>query len=443
MKLDRFTTTKLLAFALCVVAGTITIAQGLPNLESSYILPADHPAIGYRDLGYRNPVARLQAQLAAGLTQLSYDSTTGYLPAVLQALNVPVSSQVLVFSKTSFQATRIHPHSPRAIYFNDSVSVGHVGNGDLLELLATDPNGGVVFFTLDQTQQSRPQIVRRHDDCLSCHATPRTLGVPGLVVRSIHADRSGMPVSRTDSHFTDHRSPLEQRWGGWYVTGTHGTARHMGNQMAADAAGTLDADAGANVVDLSRFLKPGLHLTPHSDIVALMVLEHQVRIVNLMTRVAWETRLALADHEALRLPNEPLSDWSASIRRRIEGPAEVLVRSLFMLDEHPLTAPVAGTSRFAQEYSSRGPRDRRGRSLYELDLTRRIYRYRFSPLIYSEQYAGMPPEVQRYIMDRVVDVLTGRERSVEFAAVTDAERRALRDILRDTLPRFADQSTGN
>lgn len=420
----------------------MTIAQVLPSLESSYILPADHPAISYRDLGYRNPVARLQAQLAAGTAQLSYDSTTGYLPAILKALDVPVSSQVLVFSKTSFQAARIYPHSPRAIYFNDAVSVGHVGNGDLLELIATDPNAGVVFFTLDQTKQARPQIVRRNDECLSCHATPRTLGVPGLVVRSIHSDRTGMPVARTSSYFTDHRSPLEQRWGGWYVTGTHGTARHMGNQMATDAAGTLDAEAGANVVDLSRFLRPGLHLTPHSDIVALMVLEHQVRIVNLMTRVAWETRLALADHEALRLPNEP-SEWSASIRRRIEGPAEVLVRSLFMLDEHPLTSPVAGNSRFSEEYSSRGPRDRAGRSLYELDLTRRLYRYRLSPLIYSEQFAGLPPEVHRYILDRVDDVLSGRERSVEFASITDAERRALREILRDTLPSFGDQSTGN
>lgn len=443
MKLCRSVATKLFVCALSVFAGTIAIAQVLPNLESSYVLPADHPAISYRDLGYRNAVVRLQAQLAAGTTQLAYDSVTGYLPALLKALDIPVSSQVLVFSKTSFQAARIYPHSPRAIYFNDAVSVGHVGNGDVLELIATDPNAGVVFFTLDQTRQSRPEIVRRNDECLSCHATPRTLGVPGLVVRSIHPDRTGMPVSRTSSYFTDHRSPLEQRWGGWYVTGTHGRARHMGNQMAADGAGTLDGEAGANVVDLSRFLRPGLHLTSHSDIVALMVLEHQVRIVNLMTRVAWETRLALADHEALRLPNEPLSEWSASVRRRIEGPAEVLVRSLFMLDEHPLTSSVAGTSRFSKEYSSRGPRDRAGRSLYELDLTRRLYRYRLSPLIYSEQFAGMPPEVHRYILDRVDDVLTGRERGVEFAPITQTERRALRDILRDTLPAFGDQSTGN
>jgi hypothetical protein len=340
----------------------------------------------------------------------------------------------MVFSKTSFQAARIYPHSPRAIYFNDSVAVGHVPTGDLLEVTATDPDAGVVFFTLDQTEGRRPALARHDDECLQCHASPRTLGVPGLVVRSVYPDRTGMPSSRAGSFFTDHRSPLEQRWGGWYVTGTHGNSRHMGNQMAADEAGALDAEAGANVTDLKRFLNPAVHLAPHSDLVALMVLEHQVRITNLLTRVGWETRLALADHASLQLPGEGTNGWSESIRRRIERPAEVLVRSLFMLDEHALAAPVQGTSGFAEEYSARGPRDAKARSLYELDLRRRLYRYRFSPLVYSEQFAGLPREVRDYVYRRLLDVLTGKERGADFSSVTAAERTAILEILRDTLP---------
>ncbi|RPI53369.1 MAG: hypothetical protein EHM55_14010 [Acidobacteria bacterium] len=434
MKLVASLNCRLLALGLSFIAGSATIAQVITSLEGSYILPGDHPAIRYRDLGQRNAVARLQEQLATNTHRLAYDRTAGYLPAVLDALEIPVSSQVMVFSKTSFQAARIYPHSPRAIYFNDSVAVGHVPTGDLLELTATDPDNGVVFFTLDQTEEGRPAIRRHDDECLQCHASPRTLGVPGLVVRSVYPDRTGMPLSRAGSFFTDHRSPLDQRWGGWYVTGTHGTARHMGNQMAADEAGALDADAGANVTDLKRFLNPGVHLTPHSDLVALMVLEHQVRITNLITRVGWETRLALADHASLILPNEAAGEWSESIRRRIERPAEVLVRSLFMLDEHALASPVKGTSGFAEEYSARGPRDGRRRSLYELDLSRRLYRYRFSPLIYSEQFAGLPRDVRDYVYRRVQDVLTGRDRSADFASVSEADRAAILDILRETLP---------
>jgi hypothetical protein len=158
-----------------------------------------------------------------------------------------------------------------------------------------------------------------------------------------------------------------------------------------------------------------------------------VRITNLITRVGWEARMALADHAALQLPNQPSAGWSATTRRRIEGPAEVLVRSLFMLDEHPLTAPVAGTSGFADEYAARGPRDRKGRSLYELELRSRLYRYRFSPLIYSEQFAGLPPEVLGFIHQRLQDVLRGRDRSVDFAKVSDQERAAILEILDETL----------
>ncbi len=434
VKLVESLNCRLLALGLSFAAGTAAVAQVVTSLEGSYILPADNPAIRYRELGRRNPVARLQERLASGTEHLAYDRTAGFLPALLNALDIPVSSQVLVFSKTSFQAARIYPHSPRALYFNDSVAVGHVPGADLLEVAATDPESGVVFFTLDQNDQRRPAMTRHDDECVQCHASPRTLGVPGLLVRSVYPDRTGMPSSRAGSFSTDHRSPLEQRWGGWYVTGTHGASRHMGNQMAQDESGTLDAEAGANVTDLTRFLRPGVHLTGHSDLVALMVLEHQVRITNLVTRVGWETRLALADHASLQLPDAAPAQWSDSIRRRVERPAEVLVRSLFMLDEHALASPVTGTSGFAEEYSARGPRDTRGRSLYELDLGRRLFRYRFSPLIYSEQLAGLPRDVRDYVYRRILDVLTGGERGADFASVSAAERAAILEILRDTLP---------
>jgi len=424
----------LLAIGLCIAAGA-GAAEAIMSLEGSYILPIEDRAIRYTDHGRRNAVARLQERLAARETGLDYDDRSGYLPSLLKALDVPVSSQVLVFSKTSFQAARIHPANPRAIYFNDSVAIGHVPGSDLLELTATDPDAGVVFFTLDQTNTGAPALTRRTHECLQCHAIPRTLGVPGLVVRSVYPDRSGMPIFRAGSFFTDHRSPLEQRWGGWYVTGTHGAARHMGNRFAVDEAGTLEAGSGTPIVALDRFFDPGRHLAPHSDLAALMVLEHQVRLTNLITRVAWETKLALAYHanRAVML-NEPAGEWSDAIRRRIQQPAEVLLRSLLMVDESPLPSAVKGTSGFAREYSARGPRDQRHRSLYELDLTRRLYRYQCSPLIYSEQFAGLPREVRDYVYRRLVEVLDGTDRSADFTGFTDDERSAVLAILRETLP---------
>jgi len=435
VSIERAFVARLSAVLFVVLAGTAAIGQVL-SLETSYIVPIHDPAIRYGEVGSRNAVARLRERLQTGQLRLAFDRTSGYLPALLEALDIPVSSQMLVFSKTSFQAARIYPHNPRAIYFNDSVAVGYVRSGDLLELAATDPDAGVVFFTLDQLNEQRPTITRHVEECLQCHASPRTLGVPGLVVRSVVTDRGGMPVPLGASFFTDHRSPLKERWGGWYVTGTHGESRHMGNQMATDEAGTIDPDAGANITSLNAFLDPNAQLTPHSDLVALMVLEHQVRITNLITRVGWETRLALADHASLVRLGEPADQFSESIRRRIERPAEVLVRALMMLDEHTLSAPVKGTSGFAGQYAARGPHDKQGRSLYELDLTRRLFRHRFSPLIYSEQFAGLPREVRSHIYARLNDVLIGKDRSPDFATVPDDEREAILTILRETLPGF-------
>lgn len=424
----------LLVLVLCIPAG-LAAAQAIMSLEGSYILPIDDGAIRYIDHGRRNAVARLQERLAAGQTRLDYADRSGYLPALLKALDVPISSQVLVFSKTSFQASRINPHNPRAIYFNDSVAIGHVPGSALLELTATDADAGVVFFTLHPTDKGTPALTRQTHDCLQCHAIPRTLGVPGLVVRSVFPDRSGMPVFRAGSFFTDHRSPLEQRWGGWYVTGTHGSARHMGNRLTVDDSGTLEPASSGEVTTLDRFFDRSRHLAPHSDLVALMVLEHQVRLTNLITRVAWESKLALAYHanRAVML-NEPAGEWSDSIRRRIEQPAEVLLRSLLMVDESPLTSPVSGTSGFAREYSARGPRDSRHRSLYELDLKSRLYRYRCSPLIYSEQFSGLPREVRDYVYRRLVEVLEGKDRSADFTGITNEERAAVLAILEETFP---------
>jgi hypothetical protein len=364
---------------------------------------------------------------------VTYDSIFGYLPALLKALDVPVASQVLVFSKTSFQAVRIFPHNPRALYFNDVVSVGHVRGGDILELAATDPDVGVVFYTLDQERRDVPRITRQ-DECLQCHAIPRTLGVPGLLVRSVYPDRTGMPVFG-GSFFTDHRSPFDQRWGGWYVTGTHGALTHMGNTFATDDSGTLDPRAAANLTSLDRFFDTRMHLTAHSDLVALMVLEHQTRMTNLITRVGWEARMALHEHmNRGKAFNEPNGDWSDSTRRRIQLPAEVLLRSMLMVDESLLSSPVRGTSGFADEYSARGPRDPQHRSLYQLDLETRLYRYRCSPLIYSEHFSGLPREVRDYVYTRLNEVLSGADQSKDFAAITPDERRALTEILRSTLP---------
>ena len=411
---------KLAAAAILLI--TVAIAA-LADLDGSYVLPSDHPAIQYATGAVRDPVSRLATRLKSVKATLAFDPNHGYLPAVLKELNVPISSQVLVFSKTSFQAPRIAPRTPRALYFNDEVSVGWVQGGDVVELAALDPVRGMVFYTLDQDPAGKPSIERR-GECLQCHASGGTLGVPGMVVRSVFTEPSGMPMFQAGGYVTDHRSPLRERWGGWYVTGTHGDQRHMGNLVVTNKENPRDIDTakGANVTSLANRIDTGAYLSPHSDIVALMVLEHQTRMTNLIIRVGWEARMALHNQRALNKElGEPIDQISDSTRHRIESAADELLKYMLFQDEATLSAPVRGTSSFAADFAARTPR-----SLRDFDLKTRLFRNQCSYMIYSEAFDALPDEARNYIYARLYAILQGTEKS----SLSPESRSSILDALR-------------
>ena len=409
------------------------VALAIAGLNGSYLLPIDHEAIQYSKAPAEDAIARLQRRIDAGEVKLQADDNFGYLRSVLRALGVPGSSQVLVFSKTSFQAPRIAPRTPRALYFNDQVSVGFVRTGDVLEFASLDPKLGVVFYTLDQEPSAHPRFDRR-DTCLQCHQSGGTLGVPGLVVRSVFPDSTGMPLFHAGTFVTDHRSPLKERWGGWYVTGTHGSQSHMGNAVVEDRnqPDRLQSDGVQNLCDLHTKIDTGAYLTPHSDIVSLMTLEHQTQMVNLLVRVGWETRLALHDSAAINKALGRPDEVSESSTHRINSAAEELVDYLLFSGETRLTAEIKGTSDFAKEFSKAGPKDSQGRSLREFDLRTRMFRYPCSYMIYSEAFDKMPGAVKDRIYRRMWEVLSGKDTSAPFAHLSPADRKAIYEILRAT-----------
>jgi hypothetical protein len=399
-------------------------------------VPLDDEAIQYATRPANDPVERLNRKMVRGEVKLEFDDTHGYLRSVLKALEVPVESQMLVFSKTSFQAAAISPAWPRALYFNDSTAVGSVHSSDLLEFASVDPKLGVIFYTLDQKKVAKPHFDRRDAACLQCHDSGGpTLGVPGLMVRSVYPDPSGMPMFQAGDFFTDQRSPLKERWGGWYVTGTHREMTHMGNAVVRDRDNPekLEGAAGLNVTDLSRKFDTGAYLTPHSDIVALMTLEHQARMTNLITRVGYETAMTLESQAAFNQAyHQPADELSDGARHRIDSAVEQLVAYMLFLDEARLDGPIKGTSGFAEAFENAGPRDEKGRSLRDFDLTRRMFRYPLSYMIYTEAFDGMPEAARERIFRRLFDVLTGRERSPRYTTLSSDDRQAILEILRDT-----------
>jgi hypothetical protein len=366
---------RLLAFPL--LAGAL-FAQA--NFDGSMVYDLVHGPVRYSQPAKRNPVEALKTRIANGFN-LAYDPQFGYLPAVLEALNIPLSSQTLVFSKTSFQAPLIMPSNPRAIYFNDDVYVGWVRGGDFVEISVADPDLGGVFYVIEQEPARRP-VVQRQDDCLQCHHASRTAGVPGHIIRSVTTANSGMVITNEFSTVTDHRSPFSERWGGWYVSGNHGNV-HRGNPL---------------VHRLARF-NPDQWPAGHSDVVALTVLAHQATGHNYLARLNYETRAALHMHRTLlemdKLRSGP---WSESTRRRIDNAIEATVRYLTFQDEAPLPAPIAGPTNFTREFSKRGP-------LREFDLQTRLFRYPLSFLVYSEALNALEPEIRDRFFARLQAVL--------------------------------------
>ncbi|HEY3836241.1 MAG TPA: hypothetical protein VGL72_06700 [Bryobacteraceae bacterium] len=420
-------------WAKLLLAG-LPLGLAMAGLNGSYLLPVDHEAIQYYKAPVDDAVSRLQRRIDSGEVKLKSDEDFGYLKSVLDALNVSPASQVLVFSKTSFQAPRIAPRTPRALYFNDHVMVGFVRTGDVLEFAAVDPKLGVVFYTLDQEPTAHPHFDRR-DTCLQCHQSGGTLGVPGLVVRSVYPDSTGMPLFHAGTFVTDHRSPLKERWGGWYVTGNTGDQTHMGNAFVEDRnqPDRLQTDDTQNLADLHSKLDTGAYLKPFSDVVALMTLEHQTQMVNLITRVGWEARLAMHDGAAInKALGRPADEVSESMAHRINSAAEELVQYMLFSGETKLTAPIKGNAEFAREFVEAGPKDEHGRSLREFDMKTRMFRYPCSYLIYSQQFDEMPTLARDRVYRRMWEVLTGKDTSAPFAHLSGEDRKAIYEIVKST-----------
>ena len=384
------------------------------------------PAIDY-DRPTLDVVADLIRKVEDGTVALRDDGSGGFLRSVLEALQVPVSSQSVVFSKTSLQQHYISPSNPRAIYFSDNVIVAFIRNAPLLEFAALDSHQGMVFYALQRREGGQPQIVRA-DACLSCHEVRETLGVPGLLARSVPVSAGGQPVSEAKPLSSDHRSPFAERWGGWFVTGGVGGARHMGNTLwSEDGSAPRAITRSPLLPSLDGTFDLDGYPSRYSDVAALMTLNHQVRMINLMTRVGYETRIALEQRQTQ-------ADAAAAVHRLIAADASELVDYLLFVGEAPLPGTVESTSGFQRDFERYGPRDRRGRSLKQFDLEHRLFRYPCSYMIYSPAFDGLPQATRDAIYARMWDVLSGHDQDRKYAALTPQLRADIIDILLDTKP---------
>ena len=388
------------------------------QLPDTFFDETSGPAVAYAAEQPHDAIAQLNEKLAAGSTTLTYEPGSGYLRSVLSALDVPLESQLAVFSKTSAQARIISPVNPRTLFFNDRVVVGWP-RGGFIEAAALDPKLGVVFYNLNQHASASPRFVRVNG-CLSCHVSVEaTLGVPGMLLRSEVARADGLPLRQLGNEVVDHRLPLSKRWGGWYVTGRDVTVASRGNLMMRDETDEdlLTTPKPIAAETLHRKFDLAGYLSPYSDIVALMVFDHQLHMMNLLARMSWETRAAQTKPDAKAL---------------IDAVAREVVDYMLFVDEAPLPGRIEGSSGFAERFSARGPKDSQNRSLYQLDLTTRLLRYPCSYMIYSDAFEGLPATAREAVYRRMYAILSGADQTPRYSHLSPFDRRAIVDILRET-----------
>lgn len=397
----------------------------------------EEPPIRYSATMPQDAITRLQVRLATGEVALAGRELV-MLRTVLKELGVSVESQTLVFSRTSLQRDRIRPDQPRALYFSDSVYVGWVPGG-IIEVAAIDAQLGPVFYTIDFHGERRgsPKI-ERESDCLRCHGGEFVRDIPALFARSLFIDANGDPLLRFGSQLVDDETPFEQRWGGWYVTGYHGPVAHRGNALAREQGEQLEfAPTAKRPDELSSYFDTTDYLKPTSDVVALLVLEHQMAMQNTLTRAGFAARRMITyQHGLQQALAEPQTDEPAydSVKSVFASSAQQVVDRLLFRQAAPLPEGIKGHPDFVRTFALGAPRSVAGHALKDLQLGGRLFAQRCSYLIYAESFRALPDALKVRVWDQLGAALSSRDPGDRYAYLPAEEKQRIREILIETHP---------
>jgi len=408
----------------------------LPFLAFAQWEPYEETPIRYSDRRALDVVWELNRELAGGAALLDRSSPRQFLQTLLDELEVPKESQMLVFSQTSFQNLQISGETPRALYFNEDHYVGWVQGGEV-ELATVDPRLGMTFYQIEvpEAGSDGPLQANRNPACLVCHAGNKQAPFPGLVAHSVFADEDGTQALRGRSLRVDQRTPVADRWGGWYVTGTTGGERHRGNIYFSHQDESKDRDLGRDHGDITELINGKPYLHDESDVLTLLVFEHQLFVHNAMLEAFGNTRIALYADDGYMV-GEPISPDTEAV---IAAETQRVVDALLFREEASLKGEeVVGSSAFREAFSANAKQDKKGRSLKDFQLEDRIFRYRCSYMIYSRTFEYLPDHLKEAVFEKLDEVLTAAEAPDLYQHLGSHERRAIHEILRGTHPGFAE-----
>ncbi len=414
----------LLAFCLAqtfLTAGSL-FASGEGDAKEDYRRYAtiDGPPHDYWNRPLQDRFTAIKDDLEAGRMDLDYGSEKEFVTSLLKALEIPVASQLLVFSTTSLQLRLISPRNPRAIYFSDDLYLGWVPGGKI-EIVSLDPELGGIFYIFDIPRERRPLVVERSDKCMNCHSGKETGHIPGLVIESVVPGPSGGSLTAYRRNLSGHGIPLEERFGGWHVTGQFDFPKHWGN-----LTGRLTPDGlVTESFQIGERCNPAVYPVTTSDILAHLLFEHQNGFVNRVLKAGYKARAFLHEGRGKLTPAD---------REDLLEESHGLVRYLLFADEVELPGEgIVADSLYQEQFLALKKPAGNGLSLRDLDLKGHLFQHRCSYMVYSAVFQGLPEAFRRQVYRDLGKALHPVEGGAEFSYLPPEEKAAIREILKQTL----------
>lgn len=412
------------------LTAAILLAFGTGTSRAQFFNDSYEPPHNYLKREGTDAMSVLIRQAAEGAHSFGTETGLPLLEKLLHDLDVPVSSQVVLFSRTSLQKDLVSPENPRAIYFDDNIYLAWMPGGKI-EVNSFDPDAGGLFYFEEPPEKPGDEVgFIRFARCMGCHGGSATNFLPGPLGRSHYTSETGRRLRGVPSHErTSHKVPFKERWGGYFVTGAPAGLEHMGNSFAIGSGRTVAINVTAHAVkeNLEEFFDPTKLLRTDSDILPLMLFDHQIEGHALLVEARYRERITQyrAEQNEGKAPAWTLEETKEFFDK--------FVRYLLFADEVSLAGtPVAGSPDFKQDFLAKKRTDAEGHSLRDFDLESRLFRNRLSYLIYSDSFEGAPQSMKNRVYDRLWTILSAETPPEGYQYFEPGERQRILSILRTT-----------
>ena len=393
----------------------------ISSSQNSFLLPA----INFEDKIHQyysaipdDSFARLYKTLTdKKREQIQFKNEREALAALLHDLNISKHSQVLVFSNTSLQLSKISAKSPRAVYFNDDLYVGYVPGG-FIEIIGIDSRLGAIpyLFKLPQKGNSQYPPIRRSTRCMRCHASEQTGQVPGLLLSSVIPAETGGSLDNLNPHKPGHHLPYSKRFGGWFITDQNETQNNWANSIGKMKQG---GEVMRRKIPIPYNFIRTKHLSQKSEFVSHLILEHQIGFTNLCITVQYAYRECFA--RPSKYNYQEMKAYYIS----------ELIKYCLFRDEPTLENFQMNETKYFRNYFERTHQNTH--QLRKLDLKTRLFKTRCSYMLGSRVFNELPDSFKITFLDSLKEAISNKESA--YANLTDhlglEERKTILKVLHE------------